>query len=284
MNFKPKWFRIQYAALAMMLVLGGYVAGSFAGSSSAQMQQPAPQVSYDHLLNAVLFMQTSAEYRALCYQAYNVARQSLDRDLHRRTRDRRRRAVVVDVDETVLDNSPYQGWQILTHNNFTQPTWSKWTGSATAQAIPGAVDFLQYAARHGVRVFYVTNRAPEELAPTKANLIKMGFPDVSDETVMLRDKVSSKEPRREAIRKRHRIVLLVGDNLNDLAQVFEKKSIAERWQAVDDNRARWGTEYIVIPNAMYGEWENAVYDYKSGLTAADRARIRLERLRVFTPE
>jgi len=277
------WFRSKNIALALMLLFGGYTAGTWSGPSSAQAPQTAVQPSYDHLLNAVLFQQTAAEFRALTYQAFNVARMSLDRDLRRKTRDRRRRAVVVDVDETVLDNSPYQGWQIRNHRNFEQASWSKWTSGGTAQAIPGAVDFLKYAASRGVRVFYVTNRATEELAGTMANLKRHGFPDVSAETVMLRDKISSKEPRRAEIRKKHRIVLLVGDNLNDLSQVFERKPIAERFQAVDDNRARWGTEFIVIPNAMYGEWENAVYEYTPGLNAAGRMEKRLSHLQSFNP-
>ncbi|MEO6392768.1 MAG: 5'-nucleotidase, lipoprotein e(P4) family [Pyrinomonadaceae bacterium] len=283
MNMKLSWFRSKNLALALMLMFGGYTAGTWSGASSAQAPQTAVQPNYDHLLNAVLFMQTSAEYRALTYQAFNVARMSLDRDLRHKTRDRRRRAVVVDVDETVLDNSPYQGWQILNHRNFEQASWAKWTGSGAAQAIPGAVDFLKYATSRGVRVFYITNRAKEELPGTLANLRKAGFPDISEETVLLRDQVSSKEPRRAEVRKKHRIVLLVGDNLNDIAQVFERKPIAERFAAVDENRTRWGTEYIVIPNAMYGEWENAVYEYTPGLNAAGRMEKRLSHLQTFTP-
>ena len=283
MQARSRGFRLQFIVLALMVGLGGYLVGSWSGGTSAQAPQTSAQPNYDHLLNAVLFMQTSAEYRALTYQAYNVARMALDRDLRHKTRDRRHRAVVVDVDETVLDNSPYQGWQILNHRDFAQDTWSKWTGSAQAIAIPGSVDFLQYAAKRGVRVFYVTNRAPEELTGTMENLKRAGFPDVSPETVMLRKDTGSKEARRLEIQKRNRIVLLVGDNLNDLAQVFEHKQIPERYQAVDDNRDKWGAQFIVIPNAMYGEWENAVYEYAPKLTAADRTRKRLEHLRTFTP-
>jgi 5'-nucleotidase (lipoprotein e(P4) family) len=191
--------------------------------------------------------------------------------------------VVVDVDETVLDNSAYQGWQIRSHNDFSQATWSKWTGSAQAPPIPGAVEFLKYAASRGVRVFYVTNRLKEEMAGTKENLIRLGFPDVSDETVMLRQEVSSKEPRRMEIQKRHRIVLLVGDNLNDLALPFEAKTIPERFAAVDANRDRFGASFIVLPNAMYGSWENALFPANTRLTPEDRARIRVEQLRTFTP-
>jgi 5'-nucleotidase (lipoprotein e(P4) family) len=104
-----------------------------------------------------------------------------------------------------------------------------------------------------------------------------GFPDISEENVLLRQKESTKEPRRLSIAERYRIVILMGDNLNDLSNVFERKSVTERFAEVDKARELWGNKFIVIPNAMYGEWENAVYEYKR-LTEAEKSEKRLDSL------
>jgi 5'-nucleotidase (lipoprotein e(P4) family) len=276
--------RAQFVALALMLTFAGYTVGTWSSGSSAQAPQAAPAPTHDYLLNAVLFMQTSAEFRALSYQAFNIAKQTLDRDLRRRTRDRRKRAVVVDIDETVLDNSPYQGWQILNNKDYVLETWYQWTGRAEAKAIPGAVDFLRYANSRGVRVFYVSNRdKTKELEPTMKNLRDLNFPDVSEQTVMLREKESSKQPRRDLISTRQRIVLLVGDNLSDLAKDFEVRDIPGRYLAVDHTRARFGADFIVLPNMMYGSWENALFPPGTPSDPAVRANIRRSALQAFTP-
>jgi 5'-nucleotidase (lipoprotein e(P4) family) len=112
-------------------------------------------------------------------------------------------------------------------------------------------------------------------------LKSLGFPDVSDETMLLRADTSSKEARRQMIATKYRIVLLIGDNLNDLAQVFEKKSIAERSASVDAMKDQFGSRFIVIPNAMYGEWENAVYEYNSKLTDQEKVAKRRNALRGY---
>ena len=285
MNTRLPGSRIQFIALALMLTFGGYTVGTWSSGSSAQAPQAAVAPTHDYLLNAVLFMQTSAEFRALCFQAFNQARQTLDRDLRRRTRDRRKRAVVVDIDETVLDNSPYQGWQVLNNSDYVSETWYQWTGRAEAKPIPGAVDFLRYANSRGVRVFYVSNRdKAKELEPTMKNLRALNFPDVSEQTVLLREpNVSSKQPRRDLIGTRQRIVLLVGDNLGDLAKDFEVRDIPGRYLAVDNNRARFGADFIVLPNAMYGGWENALFPPGTSSDPAVRADLRRKALVGFTP-
>ena len=105
------------------------------------------------------------------------------------------------------------------------------------------------------------------------NLKSVGFPDVNAEDVMLRDKESTKEPRRQMISQKYRIAILMGDNLNDLSNVFERKSIADRFAEVDKTKAEFGSRFIVLPNAMYGDWENAIYEYQR-LTEAQKAEKR----------
>src|SRR5919206_527218 len=161
----------------------------------AQQPQPTPTpVDNEYQVGAVLWTQNAGEWRALCYQAFTLARLTLDSDLKAHKSKKEKRAIVVDVDETVLDNSPQQARLVKEHMGFSQTEWAKWTSAAQAQAIPGAVDFLNYAASKGVRVFYITNRREEERAGTMANLQRVGFPGVTNETVLLRADTSSKEP------------------------------------------------------------------------------------------
>lgn len=240
---------------------------------TAQAAQPA-QADNEYQTGAVLWQQSSAEARALQYQAYALARLMLDRDLRVNARLKRQRAVVVDVDETVLDNSASQAALVINRQAFTSAAWTDWCSRAKASAIAGAVGFLRYAAARHVRVFYVTNRRDAEKAGTITNLKQLGFPDVSDETVVVRTDVSSKEPRRQKISERYRIVLLCGDNLADFSNVFEGKTTEERAAAVDAARQKFGAQFIVLPNPMYGDWENAIYGYDSRLSEQEKAARR----------
>jgi 5'-nucleotidase (lipoprotein e(P4) family) len=240
---------------------------------TAQAAQPA-QADNEYQTGAVLWQQSAAEARALQYQAYALARLMLDRDLRVNARLKHPRAVVVDVDETVLDNSAPQAALVINRQAFTSAGWTDWCNRAKAPAISGAVEFLRYAAARHVRVFYVTNRRDAEKAGTITNLKQLGFPDVSDETVVVRTDVSSKEPRRQKISERYRIVLLCGDNLADFSNVFEGKTTEERAAAVDVARQKFGTQFIVLPNPMYGDWENAIYGYDSRLSEQEKAARR----------
>jgi len=249
--------------------------------AAAQQPQPAPSpADNEYQVGAILWTQASGEIRALYYQAFKLARMTLDEDL--RHKSKQKRAVVVDIDETVLDNSPQQAWLVKERKEFNQADWAAWVKLADAQPLPGAVEFLRYADAKGVRVFYISNRKEEERAGTMANLKKFGFPGVTDETVLLRGSVSSKEPRRQQVAAQYRIVLLMGDNLNDFAEVFEKRTVAERLAAVEQNKEQFGTHFIMLPNAMYGDWENAVYSNPTpGETRGERRR---NTLKSFTPQ
>ncbi|HKR02180.1 MAG TPA: 5'-nucleotidase, lipoprotein e(P4) family [Pyrinomonadaceae bacterium] len=249
-------------------------------------QAPAVQKQADNAYQegAVLWTQTAGEARALSYQAFNLARMMLDRDLQMNRRSRMRRAVVVDADETVLDNSPYQAMLLKNRQSYDSRTWTEWVKREEAEAIPGAVEFLRYAASRGVRVFYITNRSLAEKEATAANLRKLGFPNVNDQTLLVRTdpKTSSKEGRRDSVSARFRIVLLMGDNLNDFAEVFEQgKTIAARLAAVEQNKALFGKRFIVLPNVMYGDWESAAYDYNFKLTDEEKAAKRRSLLRTY---
>jgi 5'-nucleotidase (lipoprotein e(P4) family) len=268
--------------LSFALALSSVVSTYFVTASTAQQAaQPQPVTAdNEYQVSGILFMQRAAEYRALAYQAFNIARMQLDADFEKKNlkklpkaERRMPRAVVVDVDETVLDNSLHQANLVKNRQPYLPDNWTKWVNMRRATPIPGAVDFLNYANRKNVRVFYVTNRNEAEKQGTIDNLKQTGFPDVSEETVMVRATESSKEARRQTILQKHRIVLLMGDNLNDLSNVFERKSVADRFLEVDKTRELFGKKFIVLPNVMYGDWESAIYEYQR-LTDVEKTQKR----------
>jgi len=107
-------------------------------------------------LLATLFQQKAAEKRALSYQAFNIAKLSLDSQL--KVADLTKPlAVVVDIDETVLDNSPFEAKSILNNSDYPK-YWNEWCQLAAAKPLAGSVEFLNYAKSKGVVVFYITNR------------------------------------------------------------------------------------------------------------------------------
>jgi len=265
---KIKNYLITGGLIVSSIVSTYFVTATTTAQQGAAQPQAIATADNEYQVGAVLFMQKAAEFRALAYQAFNVARMQLDADFDKKNlkklskEDRKMiRAVVVDIDETVLDNSPHQAELIKNRMPFTNSIWTAWVNRRQAKAIPGAVEFLKYANSKGVRVFYVSNRNEAEKQGTIDNLKAVGFPDVSNETVLVRATESGKEPRRQSIAAKHRIVLLIGDNLNDLSNVFERKSVGDRFMEVDRTHEMFGGKYIVLPNAMYGDWESAIYEY-----------------------
>lgn len=232
----------------------------------------------EHTVLAVMFQQSAAEYRALCYQAYNLAYFMLDRDLDNR-KINLPRCVVLDIDETVLDNSPYEAKCILERIVYPQK-WPEWITRASAKPVPGALNFIKYARANGVEVYFVTNRRENERESTNINLKNIGLSTVDSVHLLMRTDVSSKETRREKIKESRHISLLFGDNLADFSDAFDGKlSVQERFNAVEKLRKEFGTRFIVLPNPMYGDWEGAVYN--GDYTLADSIK-RVNRYKSLT--
>src|SRR2546423_7489919 len=254
-------------AVSVLLMLAAF--------SAATVMAQSQKADNTYIEAATVWQQASGEARALEYQTFILARMLLDRDLHNH-RIHLRRAIVVDVDETILDNSRYQAMLIKRGVNYPEG-WTDWCNRAEATPMPGAVEFLSYAHSRGVRVFYVTNRKIPERDGTARNLKNVGFPEVNDETLRVRtdDKNDSKQPRRDWVDKRYHVVLLMGDNLNDFSDVFEKsKTVASRLDATEKSKSQFGTHFIVMPNSMYGDWENSIYEYNFKLSSAEKQAKR----------
>ncbi len=247
-----------------------------------------PSSGHDNL-NAVLWVQTAAEYVGLTRQAYTTGQLALDDALEDPTwtasTEQMRMgdyedlspAIILDVDETVLDNSTFQARLIQTNQSYTSASWAAWTAEEAAPAIPGALGFCKEAAARGITVFYVTNRKAAEEAATRNNLKKLGFPLSNATDVILtrgeRPEWSSsdKTPRREFIAKRYRILQAVGDNLGDFLEA--EGTPAERVAAADRYADYWGVRWIVLPNPTYGNWEGALFGGDRSLSAEEqRAR------------
>lgn len=244
---------------------------------------PAPKAEIErlneHMILAVLYHQTAAEVRALQYQAFNVAKIVLDEKLRTR-KSNKKPAVVVDIDETVLDNCQYEAQCIL--GNFQYPArWDEWCLMGVAPAIPGSVEFLNYAHSKNVAVFYVSNRKAHLKEATVKNLINEGFPNVKDPFLMLRTAESSKNNRRAQIEKEYEILMLIGDNMNDFSGDWEHKNIDPRFEVTDNQKHKFGKDYFILPNSTYGDWEGAIYEYDFSHESAVKYRMRKQALRGF---
>lgn len=207
---------------------------------------------------ALLYQQRAAEYKALCFQAYNLARLRLDEAL--KHKGKKPLAVITDVDETVLDNSPYDAARAVKDKDFDRAGWKAWTAKGIADTVPGAPSFLKYAASKGVTVFYVTNRDEDEREGTTKNLKLYNLPNADKVHIILKQSVSSKEARRQEILKNYNVVLYCGDNLPDFDSAYDNKPLQDSRNATTERLKRYfGYKYIVIPNAGYGDFENAFF-------------------------
>jgi len=221
---------------------------------------------------AVLFHQRAAEYRALCYQAYNCATMVLDASLSSDTTSKKK-ALVFDIDETVLDNSPFEAKCAMEGINYPEK-WDEWCNLSKAQALPGAKKFINDAFNKGVVIFYISNRHEDLREATAKNLLSEGFPLPDESYLLLKTKESSKETRRQTVIKDYEIILLVGDNLTDFSTIFDDKTMEERRMLTDSLSGEFGRRFVILPNAMYGDWEGAMYEYNYKISDTEKDSLR----------
>ncbi len=238
-------------------------------------QAPTPTRDYT---NAVLWQQYSGEYRALSFQAYNFARLSLKEALWQQSNGKPN-CVIVDADETILDNSSFQGHEVRSGVSFVPSDWTKWTGLAAADTVPGALAFLKFAASKNVETFYVTNRETADHDGTLKNLKKFGFPFADEAHLLLKTTTSDKEPRRQKVLEKYNVLLLCGDNLSDFSNVFYREGKDTKEQ-VNQFQNLFGTKFIVLPNPMYGDWEKLLYQGDK-LSESDKANQRLNKVKTY---
>ena len=223
----------------------------------------------------LLWMRTSAEYRALAYQGYNVAMNAVKMAVTDPSHQRKPLAIVLDADETVVDNTKLMGESIVNGNGrFDAPWWRQAVYQGKSQAMPGAVEFLNEVHKQGVEIFYVSNRyAPVNLDVTIQNFKELGFPSVDKDHVLLFEKDSDKQPRFDAIAKKYYIVLYMGDNAGDFPIGTKGKTLAERNAIIDTHKEDFGTTFVVFPNPAYGSWVSALAKGYQNLSPEEQKQV-----------
>lgn len=223
----------------------------------------------------LLWMRTSAEYRALAYQGYNVAMNAVKMAVTDPSHQRKPLAIVLDADETVVDNTKLMGESIANGNGrFDAPWWRQAVHQGKSQAMPGAVDFLNEVHKQGVEIFYVSNRyAPVNLDVTIQNFKELGFPSVDKDHVLLFEKDSDKQPRFDMIAKKYYVVVYMGDNAGDFPIGTKGKTLAERNAIIDAHKEDFGTTFVVFPNPAYGSWVSALAKGYQNLSPEEQKQV-----------
>jgi 5'-nucleotidase (lipoprotein e(P4) family) len=204
------------------------------------------------------YQQQSAEIIALQRQGFELATYRLEKQIEAHGEDADL-AIITDVDETLIDNSALLVRDMQACHDFTAwDTWLHWEREGEPRLIPGAMEFLEFADEQGVSIYYVSDRYQENKADTLATMEALGFPQVSDESVMLLG--PPKTERRAIVEDSHTLVMQLGDTLHDFSGDFVDASLEEQRDLVNDHAERFGNDWIVFPNASYGNWSGAELD------------------------
>ena len=255
--------------------------------SIASAADPVPQ---NDLLNATLWVSNSVEYKANSISMFKLARIRLDEalaDHHWSALDQmdasnKPNAIIADIDETLFDNSGYEGWLIKAGAEYSTETYTEWTRALEAKAVPGAAEFLNYSDSKGVKIFYVTNRSARQEADTRANAAALGFPMGGNaDTFLMKDERddwgSAKGTRLEFVAKDYRVLLLLGDNYGDFTDDADG-SEAEREASLRKNIAHIGHDWIFFANPQYGSFESAAFGNDWSKSSDERRRLKIDSL------
>ncbi len=263
---------------------------------AADATSAKPTGTHDNL-NAVAWVQTSVEYRAITTQTFRAAADHLDVALKEKHWDALvpsergnaaaglKPAVVMDVDETVLDNSPYQARLIRDGKEYDEISWDQWVAEKKAKPLPGVVDFAKAAAAKGVTILYISNRAVHLKDATLANLREAGLP-VADDSVFLglgtvlegcEQNGSEKNCRRRLAGQQYRVLMQFGDQIGDFVQV--EANTRDGRQALFDEYDDWfGERWWMLPNPTYGSWEPALFNNAWDQPPAARTQAKRDAL------
>ncbi|MCP4460976.1 MAG: 5'-nucleotidase, lipoprotein e(P4) family [Cytophagales bacterium] len=224
---------------------------------------------------ANLWFQQSAEMTASYLQSYNYAKILLDAKLDT-ARKEGKYGVVLDIDETVLDNSPEAVSRIKKGDTFNKKDWKKWSDESRAKELPGVKDFVDYAIERNIEVFYISNRMVDELDATMKNLRELGFPNADEQHIFLKSTTSDKTDRRAIVSDQVEVLLYVGDNLRDYQDIFGKRGDDMGKNLVYEKRQELLNNFVILPNPIYGEWEKPIYGNDMGMTDSLKLVKRIE--------
>lgn len=238
-------------------------------------QQQASMDTHESLL-ATLWTQTAAEYSASTTQAYHTAIANLDLALadpqwsaaleQQGDYSTLPPAVLMDIDQTVLDNARYNARIVKQYGKHSSKMFNQWCEEEAAPAVPGAKAFVDYAQERGVTIIYYSRRIEALRDCTTRNLQTLGFP-VTDQKYLLLNNGQANTRKgylRTQIAKQFRILLLVGDDLEDFVAGSKTDSAVRRGLASEHSQ-RWGRQWIILPNPMYGAWDTSLYQFEYSL-------------------
>jgi acid phosphatase len=242
---------------------------------------------------AVLYTQSSAEYDANNIQTYAGAKLALDKALAKKkwtaaieqegNFSEKPPAVILDIDETVLNNIPFQARAIIKGESYPNG-WVDWMLEEASTSVAGAKDFLDYAKSKGVKVFYVTNRVAIAEEATRNNLKKLTLPlDTDRDVLLMRNEnswTSDKVSRRKLISEDYRILLLIGDQLGDFISLEESSIDMDSRQIIATKyKDMWGKKWFMITNPIYGRWEASIYNNEYPENEDELIQMRMNALR-----
>ena len=203
---------------------------------------------------------------------------SIEFQILKKIKNNKPKAIITDIDETILDNSPFNAKLIISGNSYNKENWATWVNEKRAKALPGAVDFCNYAKEKGVEVFYVSNRSAESTDATIENMINEKFPFADKDHLYLKTESSNKTDRRNSILENYDVILLLGDNLRDFDEIFGGRGDDYGFGVISENKDAFGTKFIVFPNPMYGEWEKGIYNGDFSKSYEEKRDMRREAL------
>lgn len=216
----------------------------------------------NNLMMAMAWKQTAAEFRALYYQGFNIARMRVEIALAQKEDDSLPLAIISDVDETLLLANDYWGYLITQGKDFfDDASWDRWIEENRAVASPGALEFLNFCMSNSVEIFYVTNRdqGGNTLELAIENLNAVGFPLVDTAHMRVLRESSNKELVQQQITEDYEVVALLGDNLNDFARRYYSTDMDQRMSLMEQDKDRYGSDYILFPNPTDGHWIRAIF-------------------------
>ena len=194
----------------------------------------------EKLSNDVRWVVNSKEYEALCHQVYNQAKKDLTNIWIRG------KAVVMDLDETVLDNSQYQIELHEKNETFNMQSWAAWVEREEAKLVPGVYDYISFLRANKVQIIFISNRMHERLEATKNNMKKLNIFSDDDIYLLRKDKEDKKHIRRQEIysatgriEKHFDVIQYFGDAMGDFP---------------DKGNNKFGVNQFILPNPMYGKW------------------------------
>lgn len=284
---EPAAFAPPPAEITLDPALAGVCARARAVVKSRTLPTATTPVNAD--LYAALYQQQALEYRANALATYRAAAAALPARLaeQRAARSGKPPVVVFDLDETVLDNSPFQGRTLHENREYDETLWDCWVGKQEARLVPGADVLFRAMAVAGVRGRFITNRrcvvrsdgdsnACPQLRETMDNLNRLLAAAAAGylarpEEFLLHDQAvpetsaqtwsdSEKKFRRAFVAARFDPVMLLGDDLGDFLDDAKSSSATARQQMFEahDPLQQWGRAWFMLPNAMYGSWQRAL--------------------------